>query len=225
VFTVMNTILFRGYPLVRRNDRLVYLQERGRSGACCISYQDFQDWRAQAHAFQGLALVSGKAISFRDRDGRPVDMRATTVSANTFGLLGVPPILGRDFAPADELQGASPVAILNYRFWESRFAKRADIVGLIVHINGAPATVIGVMPERFDFPEKINEDLWMPVVHTPDLQQRGFTPGGLTVVGRLREGRVSKKPARSSRRSTADWKQTTPRRIVGSFPPLRRIRS
>ena len=85
-----------------------------------------------------------------------MDARSTstafTVSANTFGLLGVPPMLGRDFAPADEAPGAAPVAILNYRFWESRFGKRADIVGATVHINGAPATIIGVMPERFDFP-------------------------------------------------------------------------
>ena len=44
------------------------------------------------------------------------------------------------------------MAILNYRFWESRFGKRADIVGSTVQINGAPATIIGVMPERFDFP-------------------------------------------------------------------------
>ena len=212
VFAVMDTILFRGYPLVRRNDRLVYLQERGPSGACCISYRDFQDWRTQAHAFEGLAIVSEKAITFRDGDGRPLDMRTTTVSVNTFGLLGVPPILGRDFAPADELPGASPVVILNYRFWENRFAKRADIVGLTVHINGAPATVIGVMPERFDFPEKINEDLWMPVIHTFDLQQRGFTPGGFTVVGRLRDGaRVAEARAELetiNRRLEADYPAT-----------------
>lgn len=212
VFTVMDTILFRGYPLVKRNDRLVYLQERGPSGACCISYPDFQDWRAQAHAFEGLAIVSGKAITFRDGDGRPLDMRTTTVSANTFGLLGVPPMLGRDFAPADEVPGAAPVVILNYRFWESRFGKRADIVGLTVHINGTPATVIGVMPRRFDFPMKVDEDFWMPLVHTPDLQRRGLTPGGFTAVGRLRDG-VTLQEARAeletiNRRLQADYPAT-----------------
>jgi putative ABC transport system permease protein len=225
VFTVMDTILFRGYPLVTRNDRLVYLQERGPSGACCISYVDFQDWRAQAHAFEGLAIVSGKAITFRDGDGRPLDMRTTTVSANTFGLLGVPPMLGRDFAPADELPGASPVAMLNYRFWEGRFGKRADIVGLTVHINGAPATLIGVMPERFDFPMKVDEDFWMPVVHTNELQQRGLTPGGFTAVGRLRDG-ASLQEARAeletiNRRLQADYPATN-RGVVPRSPPIRR---
>ncbi len=217
VFTVMDTILFRGAPLVKRSDRLLYLQEHNSSGACCISYRDFLDWRAQAPVFEGLAIVAGRAISFRDGDGRPLDMRATTVSANAFGLLGVSPMLGRDFAPADERPGAPPVVILNYRFWESRFASRADSVGVTVHIDGAPATVIGVMPERFDFPEKVDEDVWMPFVPTPELQQRGLSPGGFTAVGRLREG-ASPKEARAeletiNRRLEADY-PTTNRGLV-----------
>ena len=212
VFAVMDTILFRGYPRVARNDRLVYLQERGPSGACCISYPDFQDWRVQAQAFEGLAIVSGRAITFRDGDGRPSDMRVTTVSANTFALLGVHPMLGRDFAAADEASGAPPVAILNYRFWETRFARRPDIVGSTVHVNGAPATIVGVMPDGFDFPLRIDEDFWMPVVDAPELHQRGLTPGGFMVVGRLRD-RASVQEARAelatiNRRLEADYPAT-----------------
>jgi hypothetical protein len=59
VFTVMNTMLFRGFPLVKKNDRLLYMQERYPSGLCCTSYLDFEDWRSQAHAFQGMAFVGG----------------------------------------------------------------------------------------------------------------------------------------------------------------------
>jgi putative ABC transport system permease protein len=210
VFTVADAMLFRGFPLVKGNDRLVYLQERGASGACCISYPDFEEWRSQARSFEGMAFVGGRSITLRDGDGRPIDMRATTLSTNTFGVLGVPPMLGRDFAPADEGPGAAPVAILNSRFWESRFNKRADIVGLTVHINGAPATIIGVMPERFDFPLPATDDLWMPAVHTPELQQRGFTPGGFTVVGRLRKG-VSRREARAEL-------ETINRRLAVAYP-------
>jgi putative ABC transport system permease protein len=214
VFTVTDAMLFRGFPLVKRNDRLVYLQERGPSGACCILYPDFEEWRSQAQSFEGMAFVGGRSITFRDGDGRPIDMRPTTVSANTFGLLGVPPMLGRDFTSADESPGAAPVAILNYRFWDSRFSKRADIVGLTVHINGAPATVIGVMPERFDFPLPATDDLWMPVVHTPELQQRDITAGGFTVVGRLRNG-VSLREARAEL-------ETINRRLAVAYPATNR---
>jgi putative ABC transport system permease protein len=186
VFIVMDAMLFRGFPLVQGNDRLVYIQERSPSGLCCISYPDFEDWRAQARAFEAMAFVGGRAISFRAGRGRPIDTSATTVGTNLFGLLGVRPLLGRDFVSADEAPGAPPVVILNYDFWRSRFGKRADIVGATVQIDGAPATIIGVMPERFDFPT--HQDMWMPVAHTAVLRQRGLTPGGFLAVGRLRDG-------------------------------------
>jgi putative ABC transport system permease protein len=184
VFTVMNTMLFRGFPLVKGNDRLVYIQERYPSGFCCLSYPDFEDWRAQAQSFQGMAFVGGTSISLSDGGGRAVDTFTATLSSNAFGLLGVKPLLGRDFAPADEAPGAPPVVILSYRFWEARFGKRADIVGHMIRINKAPAAVIGVMPEGFDFPEQQN--LWMPLEHTAELQQRG--PGNFMAFGRLAEG-------------------------------------
>ena len=210
VFTIMDAMLFRGFPLVRGNDRLVYLQERYSSGVCCISYADFEDWRTQARAFEGIAYVGEAPISFSVTGGRSLDTLTFLVSANTFGLLGVPPLLGRDFAPADEAPGARPVAILNYRFWDSHLGKRADIVGATVHINGAPATVIGVMPERFDFPT--HEDLWMPLVQNPQLYQRGLTRGGFMAFGRLRDG-VKVEEARTeldtiNRRLEADYPAT-----------------
>jgi predicted permease len=210
VFTVMDAMLFRGFPLVKRNNRLVYLQERPPNGACCISYPDFEDWRSQAHTFQSMAWVAGRAITFSIGGGRPVDMSTATVSTNVFGLLGVSPMLGRDFRPADEAPGAAPVVILNYRFWASRFGKRADIVGLNVLVDQAPATIIGVMPERFDFPTQ--GDMWMPVTPTPALQQRGLTPRGFLAVARLRDG-ISLKEARAeldtiNRNLEADYPST-----------------
>ena len=187
VFAVMDAMLFRGAPYVQRNDRLVYLQEHGPTIPCCLSYPDFEEWRAHAQSFQGMSFVGARSIAFRDGDGHPIDLRATSVSANIFGLLGVPPMLGRDFTPADEAPGAALVTILNYRLWVSRFGRRADVVGSTVHVNGEAATIIGVMPERFDFPLPIEDALWMPIVHHAELQLRGVS-SGFIAVGRLRDG-------------------------------------
>ncbi|HXI28730.1 MAG TPA: ABC transporter permease [Vicinamibacterales bacterium] len=186
VFAIMDAMLFRGFPLVRQNHRLVYLQERSRTGICCISYRDFEDWRAQARTFEAMAFVGERRISLSEGPGRSIDTMAFLVSSNAFGLLGVPPLLGRDFTAADEQPGAAPVAILNYRFWDSHFGKRADIVGLTVRINREPATIVGVMQQRFDFPTQ--EDVWMPVTRTAAYARRGLTPEGFTAVGRLRTG-------------------------------------
>jgi len=213
VFTVMDAMLFRGYPIVKRNDRLVYLQERSPLRTNLLSFADVEEWRSQAHAFEGIGYVSSRPLAFRDGEGRPIDMIASTVSSNTFGLLRVPPMLGRDFSPEDETAGAPPVVILNYRFWEQRFAKRADVVGATVHIDGAPATVIGVMPERFDFPLPISDDFWMPVVRSPELQQRGI-PGGFMAFGRLKDG--------TSRPEALAELETINRRLEANYPGTNR---
>jgi predicted permease len=186
VFTVMNTMLFRGFPLVKRNDRLVYMQESRPSGGQFISYADFEEWRSQTRALEGIAFFSDRNILFSEGQGRPIDTFVATMSSNAFRLLRVAPVLGRDFTPADELPGATPVAILNFRLWNSRFNRRSDILGSTLQIDGAPVTVIGVMPEGFDFASEFG--LWIPLVPTSDLRQRGATPGGYFAFGRLRDG-------------------------------------
>jgi putative ABC transport system permease protein len=210
VFTVMDAMLFRGYPLVHRNERLLYLQERFPSGRCCIAYPDFEAWRTQARTFEGMAFVSERPITIRDAQARPVDTLAFTVTANTFGLLGVPPLLGRDFVAADQVPGANPVAILNYRFWQNRFDGRADVIGETVYIDRAPATIIGVMPEHFDFPTR--ENLWMPLVLVPELRERRVIQ--FMAVGRLRDG--------ATRQQARTELETINRRLEASYPETNR---
>lgn len=210
VFAVMNTMLFRGFPLVQRNDRLVYIQEQYPSGTCCITYLDFADWRAQAHSFEGMAFIGEKSISLSYGEGRSLDASAFTISTNTFRLLGVKPALGRDFVPADEASGAAPAVILNHRFWESQFGGRADVVGTSVLVNKAPATIIGVMPEGFDFPTQF--DLWMPHMREPDVNQR--VPEAFMVVARLRDG-INLREARAEL-------ETINRRLETAYPATNR---
>jgi putative ABC transport system permease protein len=188
VFTVMDAMLFRGFPQVPRSHELVFLQEHDRRGLCCISYADVGDWQVQAQSFQGMALVGGLPVAFRDAQGRSMDFRVTTVGANLFGLLGVPPALGRDFRAADAAPGARPVVMLSERLWQARFGGRRDVVGSVVHLDGAPAEIIGVMPPRFEFPMAATDGLWMPIVSSADLLRRGLTPGGFTAAARLRHG-------------------------------------
>ena len=212
VFVVMDATLFRGFPLVEGNDSLVFLQERGPAGPRPVPYADVEEWRREAQAFTGFAFLGGRPITFRDHDGRPNDMRVWQVDANTFSLLGVPPVLGRDFMPSDQDPGAPTVVMLNHRFWRSRFQGRPDIVGMSVTVNERPATIIGVMPERFDFPLKIDGDMWMPLIATPALTRRGSAETGLAVVGRLRDG-VSRDVGRAeletiNRRIEADHPET-----------------
>ncbi|HXE64660.1 MAG TPA: ABC transporter permease [Bryobacteraceae bacterium] len=167
VFTVTNSVLFGGFPLFERNDRIVYITS---GTGCCVSWADYQDWKSQAKSFKDMALVHGVPVVLGDRDGFRESRDATLVTSNTFRLTGQRPILGRDFTPADEMPGATPAAILSYAYWERRYAKDPNVVGSTMWVNDVPAAVIGVMPRGFTFPQ--NQDLWMPLVASPELRKR-----------------------------------------------------
>jgi predicted permease len=170
VFSVTNSVLFKGFRLVEDNDRILYIGAQRDGRGCCASYPDFRDWREQAISFDGMGVIADLKITLRDRGGFPETFSATQVSTNTFQLLGQQPVLGRDFSGFDEQPEAARVAILTYGFWERRYGMDPQIIGEIVSINGEPTTVIGVMPRGFSFPQ--NQDLWVPLVPTTDLQKR-----------------------------------------------------
>jgi len=193
VFAVVNTMLFRGFPLVKDNSRLVYIQERYTlTNGCCLLYADFLAWRERMRSFGGMAFLGAKPVSISDPDTGSRDAYPTLVTANMFGLLGVRPALGRDFVPADELPGAPQVLILPYEDWVTRYGRRADIIGHPFRINNAPATIIGVMPEGFAFPE--HNAMWMPLQPTKEMLERKVD--GYFAIGRLSPG-ASLKQARA----------------------------
>ena len=167
VFTVTNAVLFKGFPLVDRNDRILYIAN---GYGCCVSYPDFQDWRAQARSFEGMAVVHGVEMTLSDESGFTRTYDGTEVSSDTFKLVGQQPMIGRDFESSDEIPGAAPVAILTHGLWEGRYEKDPAIVGRTVRINEILTTVIGVMPQGFSFPQKV--DLWVPLTPTPSVQRR-----------------------------------------------------
>ena len=183
VFTVTNAVLFKGFPLVDRNDRLLYITTKGSN--CCVSYPAFLDYQAQAKSFVGMAIVNGAAKILSDKNGFAERLDATEVTANTFQLVGQKPLLGRDFVLSDETPGAAPVAILSYGFWERRYGKDPAIIGQTVRMNGAPTTVIGIMPQGFSFPQK--QDLWLPLVQTPEVLKRENRDTWVAI-GRLADG-------------------------------------
>jgi predicted permease len=183
VFTITEAVLFKGFPLVKENDRAVYLSS-GRG--CCVSYPDFEDWRAQAKSFEGMEPIHGIQMSFSDTTGFPESFQVSEVGAGTFRLAGVEPFIGRDFSPADEVAGARRVAILRYSFWERRYGKDQFVIGREVRINGGATTIIGVMPKGFSFPQ--NSDLWVPLILTSEARQNRGDHGLWFAFARLRPG-------------------------------------
>src|SRR5215469_17100768 len=94
VFTVTNAVLFRGFPHVDPNNRILYIGTRRG-----VSYPDFEDWRAQAKSFRGMAVVAngGLRLILNDESGTPETCDGTELSADSFWVLGQRPIVGRNF--------------------------------------------------------------------------------------------------------------------------------
>src|SRR5262249_14487239 len=150
-------------------------------------------------------------VTVIDRDGLAEKYDAMRVSTETFQLAGQRPILGRDFEPSDELPGALPVMILRYSFWEKKFGKDPNVIGQTMRVNGTPTTVIGIMPAGFSFPQ--NQDFWVPLMITADVQQRDRR-SLWCAVGRLANGATIE--------SARVEMETIGRRLATAYPATNR---
>ena len=141
IFSIVNAVLIRPLPVVKQQDRLVWLRAP-------ISYPDYLDYRKQAHSFEGMAAITGTQEFSVNPGNEPQLVKGEYVTENYFDLLGVPASMGRVFVEEDEKTQA-PVVILSDHLWRTRFASDANIVGQQISLNGFGFTVVGVMPKNF----------------------------------------------------------------------------
>jgi hypothetical protein len=120
----------------------------------------------------------------------PQRVSAYRVTADTFPLLGVSPLLGRTLEPRDARAGAAKVAVLSHGMWQRRFAGAPDVLGLEIRLDGEPHTIVGVMPRRFEFPvDNFRGELWTPLaVDAAEALSDPAAAGSVVAIGRLRAG-------------------------------------
>ncbi|MEZ5289011.1 MAG: ABC transporter permease, partial [Vicinamibacterales bacterium] len=157
VFTVANAALFKGFAGIEDNGALVYLTT-GRD--CCISYQDLLDWRRDVRTLDGIGAVADLRVAV-DAGAGAETATATEITANTLAVVGARPRIGRDFVPADDVPGATPVAIVSDTFWRRRLDADPRVLGRVLRVNGRPTAIVGVMPAGFAFPQY--QDVWLPL--------------------------------------------------------------
>jgi len=151
VFSWIEGILFRPYPAVAHQERLVAIggTSRDEPGGTPLSWPDFQDLQRSCTLCETLFVskITGTTLSIGDRAERTT---GSIVSANYFDAIGVPPMLGRGFlTDEDQGQSAHPVAVISYQLWQGRFRGDPQIVGKTQHLNGVMHTIVGVAPEGF----------------------------------------------------------------------------
>ena len=183
IFGVVYGILLRPLPYDKPNQivHLWELDDRGHQ----MNFADpnFEDIRSQSHSLQGLAEY-GAWVQSVSGGAEPTRTMVASVSQDFFPLMRVQPVVGRGFLPENHRFGAAPVALVSYGYWRQHLGSATDLSAVKLTILNQSASVIGVLPAGFRFPEE--SEIWLP----RELWERfpSRTAHNWQIVGRLRDG-------------------------------------
>src|SRR5881394_4274568 len=178
-FTIVNAIVLRGFSFphpeelvsVGLIDPKASDQNNNFGSGNIPAAQDYEDMKAAQKSFAMMAgYLNGSTINVT-YNNNPQRYTGAYITEDLFRMIGVSPIMGRDFTADDNKPGSEKVAILSHEIWKRDFNGDPNIVGQSVRINGKAATVIGVMPPNFKFP--VSEGLWVPLYNEFPPKPRG----------------------------------------------------
>jgi predicted permease len=197
MFSVVNTVLLRALPYPQPDQLVWFWESQPGLEQGPFSAADFLDFQAQNQSFQQVATV--RRLSFNlTGQGAAERIPGMVATPNVFSLLGVHPILGRDFVPEEGAFGSPRRAMLTYAFWQSHFAGDRAVVGRPLTLDNQPVQIIGVLPANFRY-GGMEVQLWVNPVNVvpevfstfPDWERNIRTNREvhyLSIVGRLKPG-------------------------------------
>lgn len=187
IFSVVNAVLLRPLPF-EESDRLMFVHERSQVlDNMSISYPNFKDWREQNNVFEKIGVYNRASYNLTGV-GEAERIVTAQASADLFSALRVNASLGRLFTNEEDQPGGTPVVLLSHGLWQRRFGGQESILNQPLTLNNKSYTVIGVMPETFKYPSRV--EMWVPVGQLSDQtswQSRGNHPG-LYGIARLKPG-------------------------------------
>jgi putative ABC transport system permease protein len=163
VFSMIDVLLLRPLPYPDSKHLLKLFETKTANDSTSlsgVSPANFLDWAEQSRALESMAASAGFRYNLTGNE-MPEQVWGGAVSAEWFRVLGVRPVLGRDFRPEDDQPSASPTVLLSVGLWRRKYQADASIVGKTIGINGNAFTVIGVMPKKADF--RPETELWIPL--------------------------------------------------------------
>jgi len=188
MFSVVYGVLLRPLPYADASSLVVMRETTPKVGAVSVSYPDFLDWRAGSRAFSAMANVSSLDVNL-GAVSQPETIRADAVSTNFLAMLGMRPLMGRDFEPREDLAGTARVALLTYGLWQSHFGGDRGVLGKTITLDGTSVEIIGVLPREFVSTDAVSLllPLGMWLTNNDAADSRG-SRGDTVVIGRLAHG-------------------------------------
>jgi predicted permease len=191
LFTVVHSVLLKPLPF-KDQDRLVRLYEADAHGA----FQDnvlaggtFAAWQSQSHSFEQMAIKRGIDYNLSGSGGQlPELVHGQVASWNIFPLLGVEAARGRLFLPSDDRRETNATVVLTWGLWKRRYGGDPELVGKTILLDAKPYTVLGVLPEWFNYPDS-KVQLWTPIYHERSpVVMALLTAHNLDAIGRIKPG-------------------------------------
>jgi len=182
IFSIVNAVLLRPLPF-KDPDRLAVVWERRANSARAnlpLSGHEYAAFKERTTSFEALTLIQSNGFNLTGR-GDPLMVDVGEVSTDYFPVLGVPPLLGRTFAPGEDQNGGARVVVLGHKLWSQRLGSDPNVVNQTVQLNNQSYTVIGVMPAL-----ELTPDVLTPIDMRGELRKVG--KHSHQVIGRLKPG-------------------------------------
>ena len=189
LFSIVSGVLLSPLPF-HQPDQLMALYSHTKDfDTSSISYPNFLDWVRNNRSFSDLAAFRQDSFELTGM-GEPERLKVEMVSADFFPLLGVEPVIGRNFRPEEDQVGAAPVVLISANLWQRKLGATQDLAGEVFNLNGTAYSVVGVIPASFHYYGGNfyrNTDVFVPIGQWNDPTFRDRRTGmGMNAVGRLK---------------------------------------
>ena len=188
IFSLISLLLIRDLPIqdtdtiafIYSNNPVQFIQQSP------VSAADYLDIRETTRTLENLAAVNRGAAFVLTGLDEPVRVPGFEATPNVFSMWGVPPMLGRGFAPGDDAPGAERVAVLSHGGWVRRFGADPGVVGRTIRLDGFETTIVGVLDSKIEFGSLATAELWVPLRLSREAGSRSVR--NLWISGRLAPG-------------------------------------
>ncbi len=186
MFSVIDAVILHALPY-KNVDRIVQVKTRDVNFHHPQSWPEYQDMRRLNSTFSVLAGIRDDGGVTLSQGNQAIYLHSVRGTDNFFDLYGVKPLLGRTYLPGEDQNGRNDVVVLSYEVWQQSFGGEKNVVGKIVHLDGAPTTVIGVMPAGFRVRFDARNVVYTPL-HLSAIELKSRGAHWLPIYGRLKPG-------------------------------------
>jgi putative ABC transport system permease protein len=204
IFSVVNAVLLRPLPFAEPDRLVAFWATAPQMGVPHMAFPDalYSYFGRRGRDLSPVAAYAGTRVTVVGGDGDPERISGAAVTANFFATLGRTPLRGRAFQPAEEAPRQAKVVVIGHGLWQRRFGGDPGIVGSPLRLADGTATIVGVMPSGFDFPNR--SEIWMPLATDP----QSIDCWCNDTIGRLAPGRTAADAAREMARLNDDfWRE------------------